>query len=248
MDKRGIVVALLPALIVIALTLFVAATGGYARSLFLARSIRNILFRFVIITLISAVPVLTLPRILPYAVNRLSSEGFFGQLVKTGNDDYRKLGMDVVWAFRPLQGIGLSLLIAEKLLEFLDLSIHISHTALVVGLTQFIIGSTLVSLVLSFIWALDDFGIRIYSEKRVEVHMAGSTVGTVLPLFAGILGATGLFNRVSFGDALVDLLGISAILYPPYVFFALFHYEFLSRRSESVFRKLRLGRIETKIR
>jgi len=96
MDKRGIVVALLPALIVIALTLFVAATGGYARSLFLARSIRNILFRFVIITLISAVPVLTLPRILPYAVNILSSEGFFGQLVKAGDDDYGELGMVVV--------------------------------------------------------------------------------------------------------------------------------------------------------
>jgi hypothetical protein len=247
MDKRRIVVALLPAMIILVLTLFIAAAGGYARGLFLARSMQNIMFRFVVVTLISAAPVLALPRILPGAVNRMSSKWFFGQLVKTGNDSYRKLGIDGVWVFRPLQGIGLSLIIAEKLLELLDLSIHISHTARVVGLTQFIIGSALVSLFLSFVWALDDFGIRIYSEKRVEVHMAGSTVGIVLPLFTGILGATSLFNRASFVDALVDLLGISTILYSPFVFFALFHHEFLSRRSEGIFRRLRLRRIEIQV-
>jgi hypothetical protein len=90
---------------------------------------------------------------------------------------------------------------------------------------------------------LDDLGVRIYSVKTGEVRMAGTTVGTIFPLIAGAIVVAGLFHASLPADALIDLLEIVTVLYPPYLVFTVIHHEFVKRRSSVLRRKLVTKRI-----
>ena len=105
----------------------------------------------------------------------------------------------------------------------------------------------LVSILLSVLWALDDLGIRLYNRKTGEVRTAGSSVGTVLPLVLGAIGVYGLFQGSQFEDALFSLAGICAVLYPPYVLFALSHRSFVRRHFDALLGRLPSRTVETKL-
>jgi hypothetical protein len=109
-----------------------------------------------------------------------------------------------------------------------------------------VLGSLLVSVLLSFVWALDDLGIRFYNEKSEEVRTAGGTIGTILPIITGAFGIASLFQHADLISALTDLLGIGMILYPPYVVFAIAHREFIRRKNTSLLGEPSLKRLEVR--
>jgi hypothetical protein len=120
-------------------------------------------------------------------------------------------------------------------------------SVLLFRLSLFVIGGALTSVFLSIVWTLDDLGVRIYNAKTGEVRMAGTSVGTILPLITGAIGVVGLFHASLPADAMIDLLDIVTVLYPPDVLFTVFHHEFAKRKNSVLRRKLIMKRIETKI-
>ncbi len=229
-----------PALFILILTVLISLMAGPSQGLFLSRTIRGILVRFVLVTLIFVAPVLILPNLLVLVVKMAKNEGPLGQFVKSASGSCQELSKLDAWVFRPLQGIGLSMIFAERLESLLEF--------LPVRLALFFIGSALVSLFLSVVWALDDSGIKIYNRGTGEVRMAGRSIGVVLPLIAGVVGISSLFHLNSSLDAFIDLFRIVMVLYPSYVFFIIFHQEFIKTRIASLSERFHLKRIEMDLR
>ena len=241
-------VAVLPALFVLILTLIISFLTGHPEDLFLTRSVWVIPVRFVMVTLMLLAPVLLLPSLLAIVGNIAKNEKFFGQLVKTSMKNNEGLSKLVAWVLRPLQGIALSMIFAERFLNLLEFSVGASIAQHLARLTLFVIASVLVSLFLSAIWALDDLGVKFYYNRTSEVRTAGSSVGTVLPLIAGAVGVSSLFHLSSPVDALIGLVGIVMVLYPPYLLFAVSYHEFVRRRSAVLSGMLPIKRMEMNVR
>ena len=236
------------ALLVLALTLIISSATGQPEGLFLSRSTIGILIRFVISAPILVAPIAILPIVLASVVNL--GNGFFGQFVKTKANPHHEFDVSLDLVVRPSQGIALSMLFAEKFLNFLEYSTGTSYVSIVVRSTvfAFMMVNPLISLFLSFIWALDDLGVRIFDRKTGEVRMPGSIVGTILPLIAGAVGVSSLFRRTFFVDALIDLLGVFMVLYPPYALFIIFYHELVRRRGAALSERLLLERVETTVK
>jgi hypothetical protein len=232
---------------VFTLTLIISLVSGHPAGLFFTNSIRGILARFAIATLALALPIWLLPGILGLTGKTVKNNPWLGQFVMTAKSSNQDFGMTIAWIVRPVQGMSVSLIFAERFLSFIESSVSASYAALLLLLLLFVIGGVLTSLFLSIIWALDDLGVRIYSVKTGEVRMAGTTVGTIFPLIAGAIGVAGLFHASLPADALIDLLEIVTVLYPPYVVFTVIHHEFVRRRSSVLRRRLVTKRIETRV-
>ncbi len=235
-----VVILVSPALFILLLTVIISLATGHPQGLFLSRSIRGVIVRFVLVTIIFIAPVLILPKLLVLVVNMAKNEGPLGRFVMAALNSCQGLTWSDAWIIRPLQGIGLSMIFAERLENLLEF--------LPVRLVLFFMGSALVSLFLSVVWALDDMGVRIYNSRKGEVYMAGRSIGTVLPLITGAIGITSLLHLNSPLDALTQLLEIVMVLYPSYVFFVIFHNEFIEKRIAFLSEKLLLKRIEMKLR
>jgi hypothetical protein len=220
---------------------------GHPQDLFLTQATIGIPVRFVFITAVLVTPIAVLPRLLTVLGRMSISEKILGQLVRTPTGAGQECCKPIVWGLRPFQGIGLHVTLAEKFLSFLESSVGASLETWLARATLFLIGSALVSLFLSTVWALDDLGFRIYNSGTGEVNMAGRSVGTILPLITGAVGITALFHRSLPFDAVSDLVQIIMVLYPPYILFAIIHNEFLRRRSVALVEKLHLPTIATKI-
>ncbi len=229
-----------PALFILLLTVIISLATGHPHGLFLARSIRSLIVRFVLVTLIFIAPVLILPKLLVLVVNMARNEGPLGRFVRAASNSCQELTRSDAWIIRPLQGIGLAMIFAERLENLLEF--------LPVRLVLFFMGSALVSLFLSVVWALDDLGVRIYNSKKGEVYMAGRSIGTVLPLITGAIGITSLLHLSSPLDAVTELLEIVMVLYPSYVFFVIFHNEFIKKRMTSLSERFLLKGIEMNLR
>jgi hypothetical protein len=227
--------------------IFISLVTGHPQDLFLTRYTIGIPVRFVLITATLIIPIVVLPTLLTMLVEVWTREKTFGQLVTVPRGADQECCKPIIWGIRPLQGIGLHMSLAEKFLTFLEFSVGVSFQTLLARATLFIIGSALVSLFLSTIWALDDLGVRIYSRGTGEVNMAGRSVGIILPLITGAVGITSLFNRNLPFDAMSELVQIIMILYPPYIFFAIIHSEYLRKRSPALLKKLHLPTITSKI-
>ena len=240
-------VAVLPALLVLMLTLIISFLTGHPEDFFLTRSVWVIPVRFVIVTLMLLAPVLFLPRLLAIVGNIARNQGFFGQLVKTSMSTNEGLSKLVAWVLRPLQGVALSMIFAERFLNLLEFSVGASNAQHLARLTLFMVASVLVSLFLSTIWALDDLGVKFYYDRTSEVRTAGSSVGTVLPLITGAVGVSSLFHLNSPVDALIGLVGIVMVLYPPYLLFAVSYHEFVRRRSAVLSKRLPIKRMEMNV-
>lgn len=241
-------VAVSPAILTLTLTLIISLATGHPAELFLARSITGISIRFTVVTVVLSAPILILPRLLALTGRIAKKETFFGQLVKSTVSTDGELGKLVGWVLRPLQGIGLALIVAERFLNFLEFSTGASSAIILARASLFLMGGALTSLFLSVIWALDDLGVKIYNGKTGEVRTAGSSIGTILPLITGAVGVSGLFHASLPVDALIDLLEIVIVLYPPYALFAIFHHEYVRRQRTVLPGKLALKKIETKVR
>jgi hypothetical protein len=225
--------------------MIVSYTINAREALFLAYFRPYTPLRFLFITLILLAPLPLLPRLLGVVKNGTMNGGFFGEFTKIRIADSPTLSRAVTWLVRPLQGIGLSLIFAEKLLNAIELTAGASLVAILVRPTLFVVSSALVGLLLSTVWALDDLGVRIYNRKTGEVHMAGSTFGTIFPLLAGAIGVSALFQSTDPATALLTVIEIFMILYPPYVLFTIIHNKFITKHYATLSETLTFRTLET---
>ena len=150
---------------------------------------------------------------------------------------------------RPFQGIALSLIFAERFLDFLEFYTGISYTSILIRSTvfAFLMVNPLISLFLSFVWTFDDLGVKVYNKRTDELRMLGRSIGIAIPLITGGVGVFALFHRAYFLDALIDLVGTLMVLYPPYLIFVIFHHEFVRRRFVDFSQRLPFDKLETKV-
>ncbi len=243
---REIAIAVSPAIFVLTFMSIVLSVNGHTKSLFFAHSIGSIPLRFIIITFIFISPILIIPKLLAITFAIMKNERFSLKLVTAHIEADRKLSRFVAWFLRPLQGISLALILAERFLNMLEASIPLlpgTYTKLLVSDSFFLL---LTSVFLSVVWAFDDLGIMIYNRKTAEVRMVGSSIGTFLPLITGAIGVSALYHSsLSPFSALIYLVEIVMVLYPSYVIFIVLQHGFVMARSSVLLSKLKLDRIET---
>ncbi len=229
----------LATLVVSTLVMEFAFTSGW-------QAVWKTLFRFLRLSALLTFPLFLLPKICSLL------EGFFNrgsrQLIQVEQERDFFIRPLKNWILRPLQGIGLSMLIAAKLLSFLEI-----YTGGKVTLDSVLpqghfnperfFGGTaiaiLVSLLLSFLWALDDLGVRHYNKKGQEVRMVGRYVGMLLPIFFGFYGIINLFEEHSRLLAFQYIAQMVVVLYPPFVVFNVLHARYLARVEERILGKLK---------
>jgi hypothetical protein len=154
------------------------------------------------------------------------------------------------WVIRPFQGIGLSMLIATKLLTLLEVYTGSKITVDAVlpqgafNPGRFFSATAIgifVSLLLSFLWTLDDLGVRHYNGKTGEVRMIGKYIGLLLPIFFGFYGIISLFEK---SDQLLVAIKYIAqmvvVLYPPFVVFNVLHSRYLKKHETILLERLKV--------
>ena len=204
------------------------------------------LFRFLRLSVVLTVPLFLLPGICT------TVQGFFNrgnrQLVRVQEDRDTAPHPLKNWVIRPFQGIGLGMLLATKLLTFLQLYDGTAVTVeTILPPGQFHVGrflsvtaiSIVVSLLLSFLWTLDDLGVRYYNRKTGEVRMIGKYVGLLLPIFFGFYGIFSLFDQYDRLPAALYIAQMVIVLYPPFVVFSVLHNRYLRSREEKLLEKLK---------
>ncbi len=206
------------------------------------------LFRFLRLSVVLTLPLFLLPGICA------TIQGFLNrgkrQLVRVQEDRDTAIHPLKNWVIRPFQGIGLGMLLATKLLAFLQLY---SGTAITVETIlppgQFHLGRFLsataifiiVSLLLSFLWTLDDLGVRFYNRKTGEVRMIGKYVGLLLPMFFGFCGILSLFDEYDRLPAVLYIAQMVIVLYPPFVVFSVLHNRYLKSQGRQIIGKAQSG-------
>ena len=241
--------ALLPAFVVLSITLIISVVTGNPEGLFLSRSAWGILARFVITTPVLIIPIGLLPKILTRA-GRFTKSSIFGQLVKSKATPLHEFTVSNDLVLRPLQGMALSLIFTERFLDFLAFSTGTSYSSFILASTvfAFLMVNPLISLFLSFVWTFDDLCIKVYNKRTDEARMLGRSIGIAIPLITGAIGTFTLFHRTQPIDALIDLLGTLMVLYPPYVLCVIFHHQFIKSRFIDLSQRLPFDRLETRIK
>ena len=238
------VIAFSPAIIVFVVTLIVSFYAGTAEDLFIVQSKIRTLVRFLAITVILLVPLPILPPLIAFVGKRLTDEGFLGRLVKDNMGRSPQFSKYLLWIIRPLQGVGMSMIFSNQLLNLFRTHPEVSFLGALIRPILFIVISLPISILFSTIWALDDLGVKLYLKKTGEVRLVGSYLGTILPAISGALGIYSLLQRNSPGDALLLVSLIVMVLYPPYVLLAVIHNKFLSERKAKLFENLLFDNIE----
>jgi hypothetical protein len=231
-------------LILIGTILFSVFSGEFA---FLRgwESIYRGFFRFFHITLLLCLPLYMLLPI--YSKLGLVFRRMKGVLIQVEGKQEFKIDPIKHWLFRPFQGIGIGLLFATKLLSVLQIvtgsaamaSIFLPRGQFQPGRLLIVTGTTvLVSLLLSTLWTMDDLGIRYFNERDYEIKMVGKYVGTLMPIVFGLYGVFSLFDRFSKAQALIYLVQMIVILYPPFTVFSVLHAHFVQKRAEALSKRL----------
>ncbi len=204
------------------------------------------IFRFLRLSLILTLPLFLLPGIC--ALIQGSFNRGRRQLVQIREDRHMFIQPLKNWVLRPFQGIGLGMLLATKLLNFLQLyggSTITAETVLPPGrfqLGRFVSATAIgiiVSLLLSFLWTLDDLGVRYYNRKSGEVRMIGKYVGLLLPIFFGFYGIFSLFDDYERLPAALYIGQMVVVLYPPFVVFSVLHSRYIKSREDILLEKLK---------
>jgi len=155
------------------------------------------------------------------------------------------------WLIRPFQGIGLMMMMVTRLgglfqaysgeaVTFSELPAPGEYTLLR------LLNLVLTSILLSFLWTMDDLGIRYYSLKSGEVRMIGKYLGVLLPLLTGLGGVASLIRYQTTTEASLVILQIFLISFPPFLIFGVFHTFYLTWRKRQLLEKL--GAKSTQIR
>jgi hypothetical protein len=236
-----------PALIVLLLTLFISAF--FTKFVFVTgvESFWKILLRFFRLTIILALPILFLPYVsmfMQYLLNR----GNY-RLIQVPGERNREGNLWHSWLIRPLQCIGLSMLIGAKFITVLQIYTgNIITAATILPPGQFnparFLSITAIamttSLLLSFLWTLDDLRIRYSNRKTGEVRMIGKYIGILLPIIFGFYGMFSLFESHERLLAVQFIFRIIIVLYPPFVVMNVLNFLYSEKYEPILLKKLKI--------
>jgi hypothetical protein len=238
-----------PALALLAFTLFISTFITEFTFIFGTEALWKTLLRFLVLSLILALPISLLPGLCS-GTKRFLNHGNH-QLIQIEKDRDLAVRPLEKWILRPLQGLGLIMLIATKFLAVLQ--IYTRHTIPVNAvlpsghfvLWHFISTATILimaSLLLSFIWTLDDLGVRHFDRKTEEVRMIGKYLGLLLPILFGFYGVINLWQDHTLVLAVWYILQEVVILYPPVVFLGVLHSHYLRNHEQGLLFRLKAVR------
>ena len=234
----AIVLLLVSLLISLFVTEFVFVSGITA--------LWKILFRFVRTSLVLIIPLLLLPLVCSLLRRALSRSG--RKLVQIQKERIRSIHFFEVWVVRPLQGIGLSMLIATKLISALQIYTGSAvSVSLLFPTGGFLLGKFMIttaifvgaSILLSLLWTLDDLGIRHYNKKTGEVRMIGKYLGVLLPIAFGFYGLMNLYGEYAQSFAVKYVGQMALVLYPPFLVFAVTQYRYIQIKEGLLLKKLK---------
>ena len=239
----------MPAFIVLGITIIISVATRNPEGMFLSDSTEGILTRFIFTTPVLITPINAIPRILTRVGCFAGSNVLFGQFVKTKAAPLHEFNVSSDLVLRPLQGMALSLIFAERFLNFLELSAGTSYSNFVLksAVFAFLMVNPLISLFLSFVWTFDDLGVKAYNKGTGEVRMLGRSIGIAIPLVTAVIGVFAMFHRAYSVDALIDLVGTLMVLYPPYLLCVIFHHHFVRNRFIDLSRRLPFDGLKTSV-
>jgi len=96
------------------------------------------------------------------------------------------------------------------------------------------------SLLLSFLWTLDDLGIRYSNRKTGEVRMIGKYIGILLPIIFGFYGMFSLFGSHERLLAVQYIFQMIIVLYPPFVVMTVLHFLYIEKYEPILLEKLKI--------
>jgi len=235
-----------PAVAVLLLTVFISAFWGKFTFVTGMESIWKILLRFFRLIIILALPILFLPHVSAFMQYLLNRGNY--RLIQFREEKGHEFNRSQIWFVRPLQCIGLAMLIAAKFITVLQIYTgEAITTSTVLPPPHFSLGRFLsitaiamtTSLLLSFLWTLDDLGIRYSNRKTGEVRMIGKYIGILLPV---IFGFYGIFNLFAIHERLLAMRYIFqmiVVLYPPFVVMTVLHFLYIEKYESTLLKKLK---------
>jgi hypothetical protein len=242
-----IIRAIWPALLVLFLTLIISVF--FAEFTFVSgiKALGLVFLRFFRLLLVLVLPLFFLPQ--TYLITGRFLHIRKWELVQLQEERRRVINPLQNWLLRPFQGIGLSMLIATKLIFLLGIYTGIGIDASAVlpppafHISRFLTTTAIaitISLLLSYLWGLDDLGIRLYNHKTQEIRMIGKYAGALLPILFGFYGMVSMFQNHSQVLAFQYLAQMVVILYPPFLIFNVSHAFYLKQKETVLLEKLKV--------
>ena len=240
-----------PAVAVLLLTVFISAFWGKFTFVTGMESIWKIFLRFFRLIIILALPILFLPYVSAFMQYLLNRGNY--RLIQFRVERNREFSRQHSWLTRPLQCIGLAMLIAAKVITVLQIYTgEAIITSTVLPPPHFSLGRFLsitaiamtTSLLLSFLWTLDDLGIRYSNRKTGEVRMIGKYIGMLLPVIFGFYGIFNLFEIHEQLLAVQYIFQMVIVLYPPFVVMTVLHFLYIEKYATVLLEKLKTESVD----
>ncbi len=241
-SPRQILREVWPALAVLLVTILTATFLREFTFTFGSKAAVVILERFFRLFLNFAVPILLLPVLCAVAQKLLNRHT--RHLVLVGEQEDRGFRALQNWVIRPLQGIGLVLFVGGRFFSMLR---HVNSS--LVGTTPHSPGEftwertmnlAITSLLLSFLWTMDDLGLRHYNRKTGEIRMLGKYLISILPVVTGFYGMYRYFQNQPPLAAVLMIAQMIIIFYPPLVAFNVLHAHFVDTFRPSLLKRLKV--------
>lgn len=251
MTAVRIVKAVWPAFAVLAAILVISVFFRELTFITGARAAWMVIFRFIRLTVFLLLPILSLPVV--FTLSRAIFRGNPRELVRIQQERGKEISPLKNWLIRPLQGIGVTMLVATKLIVLLEIYTGEGITASVFlpppsfSAERFLATAAVavaISLLLSYLWTLEDLGIRLYNRKTGEVLKIGKYFGLILPLVLGFYGLVSLTKSHAMTTAFQYFLQMAFVLYSPFLIFNVFHAFYIGRNEN---RLLALLNIKSKL-
>jgi hypothetical protein len=236
-----------PALAVLLLTVVISVFFSGITFAVGMESVWKILLRFLRFTFILVIPIPLLPHVCRLMQGLLNRRHLRLIQVREGRHSDRIPWQ--IWLIRPFQGIGLAMLIATKLIILVQISTNAAiNSSVVLPPTQFQLGRFLsatavavtTSLLLSFLWSLDDLGIRRHNRKTGEIRIIGKYLSALLPILFGFYGLFSLFESHERLLAVRYIAQMVLALYPPFLVMAVVHKHYTEKRELLILKRLKV--------
>jgi hypothetical protein len=244
---KRMVIAVWPALAILFLTMVISVFFTELTFVVGIESVWKILLRFLRFLFILIIYIPLLPHLLGFSQHLLNQGNFRLVQIREEHDYVRNPWQ--IWFIRPFQGLGLAMLIATKLIVLVQISTNSAiNSSVVLPPAQFnlgrFLGATAVgmmtSLLLSFLWSLDDLGIRQHNRKTGEIRMIGKYVGVLLPILFGFYGIFNLFESHEHLLAVRYMAQMVVVLYPPFLVMAVIHNLYIEKREFLILKRLKV--------
>jgi hypothetical protein len=244
---KKVVITAWPALAVLFLTVVISVFFSGLTFAIGMESLWKILLRFLRFSFILLIPIPLLPHACGLMQGLLNRRHL--RLIQIREERHAVRIPWQLWLIRPFQGIGLAMLIATKLIVLVQISTSSAiDSSIVLPPAQFHWGRFLsatgvavtTSLLLSFLWSLDDLGIRRHNRKTGEIRIIGKYLSALLPILFGFYGMFSLFGSHERLLAVRYIAQMILALYPPFLVLAVFHKYYTEKRELLILSRLKV--------